>query len=136
MAKITKEIVEAVKKYEENYSMMTNEDMAILVGVSPSSVNNIRRGMCDYLLEEKEVEQTPIRSEIPYNEYKRLIACEMAINEMFKSAKSSTYEDDYLFIDYHDVSYILQKYVPDDYQNVVDELERNNRVCRYSEVDY
>ena len=130
--KITKEIVKAVKDYKEKYPKMKQVEIALLVGIAPSSVSNIMNGMYEYLLHEVEVEKANetngVKSEIPYDEYKRLVTCELAIKELMSQAKASTKEDGLLFIDYHSFSFVMNNYFPEEYEKRLDEFDGEGMV--------
>lgn len=120
--KITKEVVLTVKKYMSKYPDMTQEDLAKLVGVSPASISNIVSGRYDDLIEEKSVE-----SQIPYETYRRLVMCEETVNEILRNMKSTFDESDSLFIDYHILSAIIERCLPEDYQKRVNEIKAETR---------
>ena len=122
-AKITKTIVEAVKKYESKFPNITRNELGKLVGISAASVSNISNGLYDYLLEETEEEAKTITSEIPYEDYRRLVRCELAVSQLLGMARASVNEEGLLFVDYRYVSDVLRKCVPEEYQNRLTELE-------------
>ena len=124
---ITKETVMAVNKYHEKYPSMTQAEIAALCKCSSASVGNILNGMYKHLLEEeKKVEDKGVKSTIPYEEYKKLVACELAIDEIFKraikSVKSENYGDDELFIDFRWLFGVLKRYFPEKYEERLKEL--------------
>lgn len=118
--KVTKEIVEKVKKYLLNYSNLTQEEIGVLCGVSKGTVHYISKGDYDHML--KETEEEKIFTEIPYEKLKRLIACENAIDEIFACAKECFGYDDEIFVDYHSVSSILKKHLPEEHDNKLKEI--------------
>jgi DNA-binding XRE family transcriptional regulator len=120
MYKVTKEIVDKVKAYLEEHPGLTQEEIGVLCGVSHGTVWNIDHGKYDHLLKEAEAEK--IVTEIPYEKLKRLIACENAIDEIFSCAKECFGYDDEIFIDYHSVSSILKKHLPEEHDNKLKEI--------------
>lgn len=120
--KVTKEIVIKVKGYVNEHPDLTLEEIGILCGVSHGTVCNIKHGKYDYLFEESEEAIQPIITEIPYEKLKRLIACENAIDEIFSCAKECFGYDDEIFIDYHSVSSILKKHLPEEHENKLAEI--------------
>lgn len=123
--KITKEIVEAVKKYTRKYPNMSQKEIAKLCGISQCSVSGIMNGLYEYLLEETEAAEDTekaIKSEIPYGTYRRLVSCELAIEELIEGSKKKINGDGLLFIDYHFFSQIIKKYFPESYDAKLNEL--------------
>ena len=137
--KITKTIVEAVMNYKEKYPKMKQSEIALLVGIAPSSVSNILNGMYEYMLNEDKENTSEgtngIKSEIPYEEYKKLVTCELAIKELISQAKASTKEDGLLFIDYHSFSFIINNYFPEEFENRLDELSNSEGMVSYDEQE-
>ena len=123
MATITKETVEAVIKYNRKYPQMTMKELGALCGIAGSSVSNILNGMYNELLENnKDENKKSIDSQIPYDEYKRLVTCELAIKEMLERTKKSQYEAKELFLDFRSFSEIIQKCFPEEYAKKIKEL--------------
>lgn len=120
--KINKDLVTEVKKYASKYPNMTQEDLAKFVGVSPASISNILNGMYDDFLEEKSVE-----SQIPYETYRRLVMCEETVKEILRNAKIGFNEEDSLFIDYRILSAIIERCLPEDFQEKINELKTEAR---------
>lgn len=120
--KITKETILEVKKYASKYPELTQEDLAKFVGVSPASVSNILRGTYDDFIEEQKIE-----SQIPYETYRRLVMCEEAVKEIFRNTKVGFDEEDTLFIDYHILSAILERCLPEDFHEKINELKIEKR---------
>lgn len=124
--KITKGIVEQVKKYESKFPNMTRHELGKLVGVSAASVSNISNGMYNYMLEEASEDTsdvTTVKSVIPYEEYKNLVKCEMAIQDLFNAARASMNDEGVLFVDFRCVNDILLEYFPEEHKQRVIELE-------------
>ena len=115
MATITRETVEAVFKYKKKYPEMTMVELAVLCKTSAASTTNILNGMYNHLLEDtkKEEKKDVITSDIPYEEYKKLVTCELAIDEIFGKSTKSTTRDDELFVDYRWLSAVLKRYFPE-----------------------
>lgn len=143
MAKITKEIVLEVKRYMEKYPNLSQKDISKLVGCSQASVSDIKQGVHDHLLiekpaeerfaevgkmnEEKSEDHIPevkkmVRTEIPYEEFRELVACKYVIGEIFANMKKSTQEEGTLFIDYKILSKILKRDLPEMYDARIEEL--------------
>ena len=124
MATITRETVEAVFKYKKKYPEMTMEELAVLCKTSSSSVSNIMNGMYNHLLEDtkKEEKKGVVSSDIPYEEYKKLVACELAIDEIFGKSIISINDEDELFIDYKYLFGVLKRYFPEKYADRVKQL--------------
>ena len=130
-ARITKEVVEQVKGYINKYPTMPLRDIAKLVDIGTTSVNSIRNGAYDHLLVEKSEElcvpkEKTIKSEIPYETYRRLVSCELAIKEIFDRAKLSVSVEDTLFIDYKFLSSLLERHFPDDFKKRLEELQEED----------
>lgn len=123
MAKITNEIVAEVKKYSIKYPEMSQGDIAKLVGVSSGSVYNILNGMYDLKTGAKANEGKTVESQIPYETYRKLVMCEEAVKEIFRNAKTAYGEEDILFIDYRTVSSILQRCLPEEFWERLDEIK-------------
>lgn len=127
MAKITKEIVEAVKKYAKKYPEMPQKEVGLLVGVSDWSVSCILNGKYDFLLDdgngdtEKERKKT-IKSDIPYDTYKKLVTCELAIDELINNAIKSNSGEEMLFLSAKYVDSVLKRYFPEKYEAKMKEL--------------
>lgn len=124
--KITKEIVEAVNKYSRMYPSMTHEEIGRLVGASRASVGNIINGMYEHLLNEDAEVEKPIKSDIPYEAYKRLVACELAIDEMLDRATAFTGGDKEIFLDFRYFANIIKRYFPEEYEKKLTEVYRGN----------
>lgn len=124
MATITRETVEAVFKYKKKYPEMTMEELAVLCKTSSSSVSNIMNGVYNHLLEDtkKEEKKGVVSSDIPYEEYKKLVACELAIDEIFGRSLISINDEDELFIDYKYLFGVLKRYFPEKYADRVKQL--------------
>ena len=120
--KITKEIVETTKRYDKKFPNMTRHELAKLVGISSASVSNIVNGMYDHILTETTTPEATVTSDIPYEQYKRLVQCELCITELLNSAVASMNAEDMLFIDYRNVNAILQKCMPEEYEQRLREL--------------
>ena len=130
-ARITKEVVEQVKGYINKYPNMPLRDIAKLVDIGTTSVNSIRNGAYDHLLvEECEEISVPksktIKSEIPYETYRRLVSCELAISEIIARAKLSVSAEDTLFIDYKFLSSLLERHFPDEFKKRLEELQEED----------
>jgi hypothetical protein len=127
MATITKENVESVIKYTKKYPNMSVTELAKLCGVSSCSVSNIRNGLYNHLLEETKEnnEAKAIPSSIPYEDYKRLVACELCVKELFTSARKTLDDTEELFVDYRILSAILKKYFPEEYEGIRKGLYNN-----------
>lgn len=119
--KITKEIVEATKRYDKKFPNLTRHELAKLVGISAASASNIVNGMYDYMLTETTPEAT-VTSEIPYEQYKRLVQCELCITELLNSAVASMNSEDMLFIDYRNINAVLRKFIPEEYEQRLRQL--------------
>ena len=120
---ITKETVMAVNKYHEKYPSMTQAEIAALCKCSSASVGNILNGMYKHLLEEeKKVEDKGVKSTIPYEEYKKLVACELAIDEIFGRSLISINDEDELFIDYKYLFGVFKRCFPEKYADRVKQL--------------
>ena len=74
-----------------------------------------------------------IKSEIPYETYRRLMSCEMAINEILDRASLSISDDNVLFIDYRMVSSIIQRYLPVDFTEKLDALREEDDADDYED---
>lgn len=129
--KINKEVVETVKKYSKKYPDMATEEIGKLVGISQSSVSSILRGGYDSLLliadkpkesAEAKEEKRSVKSQIPYEEYRRLVSCDIAMKEIMSCARKTLSDDEELFIDYRLLSNIIKRYLPDEYQQRVNEV--------------
>lgn len=123
MAAITKEVVENVMKYSKKFPTMTTEELSVMCGCSRASVSNILNGMYNYLLEEGNGEKT-VKSEIPYSDYKKLVVCEIAINELIEAASKSSCDDGFLFLSYKSFSTIIERYFPEQYAKRLAEVEK------------
>ena len=122
MAVITKEIVEQVKSYKAKFPTMISEDIGKLCGISRSSAQNILNGMYDSYLQDGTSAKT-VKSEIPYEDYKRLVTCELAINEMLASTLKSDSDNNILFLSYRRFSEIISRYFPDRFAEKIAELQ-------------
>ena len=127
MATVTKEIVEAVKKYAKKYPNLTQDELSKLAGTSTGSVSNIVNGKYDYLLEEEvnaiRGAEKSIKSEIPYEAYRKLVSCELAIQELINSTKTSKVaDDDCLFINYKFFDSVIRRYFPEEHAKRTSEL--------------
>lgn len=124
MATITKEIVETVIKYSNKFPQMTTDELSRLCGISRSSVCNVLNGMYNRLLEE-DADGNTVKSEIPYATYRRLVLCEIAIDEMLANAlrPNTDASDTNLFLSYRKFSEIIQKHFPERYEAKVKELQ-------------
>lgn len=87
-------------------------------------VCRIIKGDYDHLISEPVKENTDTVTSIPYEELKRLMACEYAVSAMLNSAKLSDSYDGILFIDFRAVYGILKAYVPEDTEKKLEELKR------------
>jgi hypothetical protein len=119
--KITKEIVEATKRYDKKFPNLTRHELAKLVGISAASASNIVNGMYDYMVTDTTSEAT-VTSEIPYEQYKRLVQCELCITELLNSAVASMNDEARLFIDFRSVDGILRKFIPEEYEQKLQKL--------------
>lgn len=63
-----------------------------------------------------------VSSDIPYEEYKKLVACELAIDEIFGRSLISINDEDELFIDYKYLFGVLKRYFPEKYADRVKQL--------------
>ena len=128
--RITREMVESVKGYAKKYPDMSQAEISRLVGTSSTSVGSICKGLYDYLLEEvaepKEEKVKTIKAEIPYETYRKLVCCELAINELLGRAKISDSEEGTLFISYKVVSSVLERYFPDEFTKIFEELQEED----------
>lgn len=120
--KITKEIVEAVNKYTRMYPSMTYEEIGRLVGASRASVGNIVNGLYEHLLKEDAEAEKTIKSDIPYDTYRRLVTCELAIDELINSAIKSNSGEVMLFLSAKYVDALLKRYFPEKYEAKMEEL--------------
>jgi hypothetical protein len=119
MATITKEIVEMVNKYATKFPQLNYKELSKLCGVSTSSVSCILNGMYNNLLE-GDTEAKKIKSEIPYDTYKKLVCCELAIEEMLaNSMRPNNLDEDALFLSYRKYSEIIKKYFPERFDEKV-----------------
>ena len=121
--KITKAIVEAVKGYAKKYPNMTQLEIGKLVEISNSSVSYILNGQYDHLLIEPE--EKVIRADIPYETYRRLVCCELAMNDIINHLIISRSTEDCLFIDYRLVDSVVSRYLPEEYSMRCAELYGN-----------
>lgn len=139
--RITKTIVEQVNRYIKKYPKMSKREIGKLVGIGTTSVWNICNGMYDHLLvEEVKVPEVPvaeecavseevsapaekvIKSDIPYETYRRLVSCELAIKEIFNRASLSKSDECSLFVDYRFVSSVLERHFPDEFKETLRDL--------------
>lgn len=126
--KITKDIVKAVKNYKAKYPHMTNKETAKLVGVSDWAVSCIINGNYNHLLEDtnEEADDKSLKSQIPYEAYKRLVACELAIDEMLDRATAFTGGDKEIFFDFRYFANIIKRYFPEEYEKKLTEVYKGN----------
>ena len=68
-------------------------------------------------------DNTKVKSVIPYEEYKKLVKCEMAIKDLFNAARTSMNDEGALFVDYRYVNNILLEHFPEEHKQRVSELE-------------
>lgn len=122
MAKITNEIIHEVKMYANKYPDLSQKDLARLVGISHGSVNNILNG--DY-----DAEQKPVESQIPYEQFRKLVMCEEAVKEIFRNAKECFGDNDVMFIDYKVLSSILKRCLPEEFEERLNEI--NNGITTF-----
>ena len=120
--KITKEIVESVNKYTRMYPSMTYEEIGRLVGASRASVGNIVNGLYDHLRKEDAEAEKTIKSDIPYDTYRRLVTCELAIDELINSAIKSNSGEVMLFLSAKYVDSVLKRYFPEEHEAKMIEL--------------
>lgn len=120
--KITKEIVEAVNKYSRMYPSMTYEEIGRLVGASRASVGNIINGMYEHLLNEDAEVEKPIKSDIPYATYRRLVTCEPAIDELINHSIVSNSGEECLFVSFRYFDSVTKRYFPEEHANKIKEL--------------
>lgn len=124
MANITRETVEAVNKYARKYPNMTQEEVARLVGTSSSSASNIMNGMYNHLLEDtkKEADDKSLKSQIPYEAYKRLVTCELAIDELMNNSIVSNSGEVCLFVSFRYFDSVIKRYFPEEHAKKIKEL--------------
>ena len=120
--KITKEIVESVNKYTRMYPSMTYEEIGRLVGASRASVGNIVNGLYEHLLKEDAEAEKTIKSDIPYDTYRRLVACELAIDELINNAIVSNSGEVCLFVSFRYFDSVIKRYFPEEHANKIKEL--------------
>lgn len=113
MDEITREIVAEVKKYEKKYPNLAQADIAKILGVGQSTVSRILNGY---------YEKPPIETQIPYEKFSKLLACEAAIKELFFVAKKANTGENVLFIDYHVFSDILERFLPEEYEEQIKQI--------------
>lgn len=120
--KITKEIVEAVNKYTRMYPSMTYEEIGRLVGASRASVGNIVNGLYEHLLKEDAEAEKTIKSDIPYDTYRRLVTCELAIDELMNNSIVSNSGEVCLFVSFKYFDSVIKRYFPEEHANKIKEL--------------
>ena len=114
MEKITREIVAEVKKYVKKYPDLAQADIAKIMGISQSTASKILKGYYD--------EKPPIETRIPYEKFSKLLACEAAIKEFFFVTKKANAGENVLFIDYHVFSNILERFLPEEYEEQIKQI--------------
>lgn len=124
MATITKEIGEQVKAYKAKFPMMTCEELGKLCGISRASANNILNGLYDETKTDNPGKT--VKSEIPYDTYKRLVLCELAIGEMMDNVLESDRDDNILSLSYRRFSEIISRYFPDEFEAKIRELQEGS----------
>ena len=119
MAELAKETIAEVKKYAEKYPDLTQADLGRFLGIGQSTVSRILNGEYD--------DKPPIETQIPYEKFSKLLACEAAIEEMLFVTKKANTGENVLFIDYHVFSDILERFLPEEYE---EQIKQNNNCLR------
>lgn len=119
MVEVTKELIAEVKKYNEKYPELTQADLAKFLGVSQAAVSRILNGEYD--------DKPPVETQIPYEKFSKLLACEGAIKELLFATRRPNTGEDILFIDFHVFSSILERFLPEEY---AEQIKQNNNVLR------
>ena len=119
MDEITREIVAEVKKYAKKYPDLAQADVAKILGIGQSTVSKILNGYYD--------EKSPIETRIPYEKFSKLLACEAAIKELFFDTKKANAGENVLFIDYHVFSNILERFLPEEYEKQIKQINNTAR---------
>ena len=119
MDEITREIVAEVKKYAKKYPDLAQADIAKILGVGRSTVSRILNGYYD--------EKPPIETRIPYEKFSKLLACESAIKELLFVTKKANTGEGVLFIDYHVFSDILERFLPEEYEEKMKQINNTAR---------
>ena len=119
MVEVTKEIIAEVKKYNEKYPDLTQADLARFLGIGQSTVSRILNGGYD--------EKPPIETQIPYEKFSKLLSCEAAINELLFVTRKANMGENVLFIDYHVFSDILKRFLPEEYEEKLEEVNNTMR---------
>jgi hypothetical protein len=126
-ARITAESVKTVKNYlsDAKYEGLTLMEISTLSGVSTATVTRIKNGDYDDLLtvkaEEKEEGTSTI---IPLDDLKRLVACEYIVDAILRQTRLSDKYDNTLFIHAGALHGILRAYLPEEVQNRIETLKR------------
>lgn len=128
--KVTKELVLKVKEYKSNdkYSNLTQGEIALLCGTTGTSVSRILNGEYDHLLSGTPSASDDVTTVIPYEELKRLVACEYCIDAILQMCKLSEKIDGALFIDYKATFGLLKAHVPEKVNARVEELKEREEV--------
>ena len=114
MVELAKETIAEVKKYAEKYPDLTQADLGRFLGIGQSAVSRILNGEYD--------DKPAVATQIPYEKFSKLLACEAAINELlFVTQKPKTGEN-VLFIDFHVFSDILERFLPEEYEAKLKEM--------------
>lgn len=122
---IDKETVLKIYSYlnDERYSQLTHAELGLLCGVSSSTISRVKAGKYDHLL--KEVEDSKDSTTlIPYDTLKHLVSCEYAINAILANCVLSKDRENVLFIPFTVVHGILKAYLPDEVNNRLQTLQR------------
>lgn len=124
---VTREVVLKAKSYLDNpkYSTLTQDELALLTGISATTLSRIKNGKYDSLLEPEKVEDPQADSvvvSIDYETLKRLTACEYVVDAILRMATLHEVIDDVLFINNKALYGILRAYVPDDVEKRLNEL--------------
>ena len=115
----TPQIVQQVKRYltDPKYTALSHREIAALTGTSETTINRIKNGYYDHILNQQVVE-----AKIEYEELKHLFACEQIVKDLLAASKLSDTTENELYFPRHIAHTILQKHVPDLVQERLDYL--------------
>ena len=134
-AKITEEVVAKTKKYLNDDRKFSKAEVAMLVGISETSVSRIAAGEYDKPAEEEcnisTAPYTKYVTEIPYDKLAFLMRCECFINEMFSVAVKSDKDEGELYFPRHWMNNMCDRYFPETKQETLQNLNEISAAAYY-----
>jgi hypothetical protein len=126
---ITQEQVDKIKNYlqDNKYAKLTLAEIAVLCNVSVATVSRVKKGEFDKPKPVAPAPATPASefpqhyTLIPYEEMKKLIRYELAVQELLNACTLSNVSDELLYCSMNALNRTLLRVIPEEYEACIED---------------